>query len=255
MTGAKDLFDQKFSFKEKIFRPENALEDKTESHVTDRYRLLITPFKTGKNTWWYTQGRVFRIDTGELIAEVRRNYSSFPFAWVENHDNGHDYLICGEDYQGQTILELDTGKRSDYLPEEARKGFGWCCSGFHPSPSGRYLAVSGCIWAGPYEVKIFDVSNPIQFPWPILYESDYSSDSIVWGQDGGEFAMLGNEREFCDFVGKDEYECEIKDFEKIEAEAKRLGIDEDDLWEDKFVQTGVWRPSPIISSESTQENK
>lgn len=78
--------------KKDIFIEEN-ITDENEEHKspTGKYKLLINYFKTGEHTWNYSQGSFFKDD--KLIAIVQRNYSHFPFAWIENHKNGHDYVI------------------------------------------------------------------------------------------------------------------------------------------------------------------
>ena len=119
-------------------------------------------------SWSYTRGRVSHAETGAALADVKRNYSGFPFLWVEDHPSGHDYLLCGEDYQGQTFIELDTARRRDFLPDEAAKGFGFCWADYELMPDGVTLKVEGCYWACPYEYKFFDVSDPIEKGWPEL---------------------------------------------------------------------------------------
>jgi len=73
----------------------------SQFHVSpdEKYMLLINSYMTGKGTWNYTSGEVYAKDKGKIF-EVQRNYSEFPYAFVCNHSNGHDYLICGENYQG-----------------------------------------------------------------------------------------------------------------------------------------------------------
>jgi hypothetical protein len=106
---------------------------------------------------------------GSPISIVKRNYSSFCYEWVEDHPNGHDYLVTGEDYQGQTVIELDTVQRRDYLPPEASKGHGFCWVDFKYNREHQLMLVNGCIWACPYEYRFYDFSNPMG-GWPQLGE-------------------------------------------------------------------------------------
>ena len=87
----------------------------THKSPSGRYQLDVTRFSTGPNTWAYSRGRVFGSDQEPPLAVVDRNFGSFPFSWSEGHPSGHDYLVCGEDYQGQTVIELDTGRRVDHV--------------------------------------------------------------------------------------------------------------------------------------------
>jgi hypothetical protein len=131
-----------------------------------RYELGISSPQPG-----CTKGNVY--DGGRLIAEVCRNYSSFPYLFIENHSNGHSYLICGEDYQGQTVIELDTGKRRDNLSEGADEGHGFCWAQYKFDEKSSILIVDGCHWACPYEFRFFDFSDPMA-GWPeIKLDNDY----------------------------------------------------------------------------------
>jgi len=132
-----------------------------------KYKLVTSSFGTKPGCWSYAQGRLYAIGSDMPIAVVNRNYGSFPCLFVEGHPNGHDYFICGEDYQGQTVIELDTGRRRDFLPEEADDGFGFCWSDYRFDTTTQILTVGGCYWACPYEFRFFDFSDPMQ-GWPEL---------------------------------------------------------------------------------------
>lgn len=170
-VGQEELKRYQRVWYEHHFRDDNALQAQTHASPSGAYRVLITQHPTGPGTWAYSRGRVFEGASNTLIAEVRRNFSAFPFSWVEQHASGHDYLVCGEDYQGQTVIELDSGRRVDYRPEEANRGQAFCWAAHWPSPDGRLLAVDGCYWACPYEVLIVDFSQPMTAPWPIVYRA------------------------------------------------------------------------------------
>lgn len=140
-----------------------------------KYTLSISDVATEPGYFGHTKGEV-RLASGELIATVNRNYSSFPYLWVEGHPNGHDYLICGQNYQGQTVIELDTGKRIDFLPEEAKDGHGFCMADAMFDRETRILAIDGCLWACPYEYRFYDFSDPLS-GWPELKIRDGYQDS------------------------------------------------------------------------------
>lgn len=149
-------------------RPANELEEDSLS-PSGRYRLQVrcydTATTTGKKTLPYTRGTVYDAATGRVIAEILRNFMSFPKCWVEGRSNGHDYLLCSEDYQGRTVIELDTGRRANFVPEAARVGHGHCVRAYFPSPNGRVLFVLCCIWGAPDELFLFDFSDPLALPY------------------------------------------------------------------------------------------
>lgn len=155
--------------KAELFRSENANLDRREEHLSPsgKYKLVVTPYATKPGCWGYTQGLVYTVGSDTPIAEIQRNYSAFPFLFVEGHPNGHDYLIGGEDYQGQTVIELDTGARRDFLPEAAAKGHGFCWASYQFEPSVQLLVVQGCFWACSYETCFYDFADPMK-GWPGL---------------------------------------------------------------------------------------
>ncbi len=133
-----------------------------------KYELSID---NTSSSGWQSRGTVKSVADGSVIAVVERNYHSFPYLFISAHKNEHDYLVCGEDYQGQTVIELDTGKRRDYLPAEAAEGHGFCWAGYELM--GNILLVDGCYWACPYEFRFYDFSDPMN-GWPQLeYSDDY----------------------------------------------------------------------------------
>lgn len=173
--GAREAYnaltpDQKGEFNRldtlRYFAPENAQVQyrKEELSPSGKYKLVTTPFSTKAGSWNYTQGLVFEIGNDQPIAEVRRNYSSFPFLFIEDHPLGA-FLVCGEDYQGQTVIELDTGKRRDHLSKGTEDGAGFCWSVYEFDRATQMLLVEGCHWACPYEYRFYDFSDPMT-GWP-----------------------------------------------------------------------------------------
>tara|TARA_Y100000034_G_scaffold100014_1_gene123136 strand:- start:7330 stop:8031 length:702 start_codon:yes stop_codon:yes gene_type:complete len=144
-----------------IVKPENKVEDSTKTHTSPsgKYTLEVSNYKPPNKGWNCAQGIVRKGD--EVIETVNRNYGSFPFAWCEEHLTGHDYLVCGETYMGQTIIELDTGKRADYNTASGREGFCW--ADYKISEDKSMIAVCGCYWACPYELWIVDFTYPLPF--------------------------------------------------------------------------------------------
>jgi hypothetical protein len=144
-----------------VARPD-VYEERSDS-PSGRYRLELVQIRKADAVG--TRGRITEAATGRAIAEVIRNFISFPWTWVEGHPSGHDYLLCGEDYQGQTVIELDTGRRVDFIPEAAERGTGFCWTSHYPTPDRQHLFVNGCVWAAPYELVQFDFFEPLVLPY------------------------------------------------------------------------------------------
>lgn len=185
-----------------------------------QYLLVVRYYSTKENCWNYSRGTIYRHDTANEagspssqilcdrvseIADVKRNYSAFPYAWVESHPNGHDYLVCGEDYQGQTVVELDTGRRRDHLPPEAEKGVAFCWASAKFESVRQMLVVCGCHWACPYEYRFFDFSAPMagwpEIEAPMMIEADAKAPVV----DGGVVKFFQTHRVYIP-LGKREHD-------------------------------------------------
>jgi hypothetical protein len=207
---------------------------RTETSESGKYKLEVTSVATRPGCWNHTVGVVSR--DGQVIAEVKRNYSSFPFLFVENHPNGHDYLVCGADYQGQTVIELDTGKRRDFLPEAAKKGHGFCWVDYSFNTKEQMLIVEGCIWACPYEYRFYDFSNPMEGWLQIEIDGDYvdaEGKSPTFNEDG---TVTTYETRSKGELAKKEYtEWTDEDEEKVVVATKTFKI-----VDRKFVLQSEW---------------
>jgi len=139
---------------------------RTEISPSGRYKLEISLTKKFKGYWQWGIGKITNNITGEFISVIHRNYPAFWFTWAENHANGHDYLLAGEDYQGQTIIQLDTGLRKDYIPTSAENGAGFCWVEVEYQDDDRELVVYGCYWGAPFEYVRYDFVDPFNLPYP-----------------------------------------------------------------------------------------
>ncbi len=143
------------------------------------FELTVSQFTAGPQTWSYSRGEVRRKADHALVADVKRNFDNFWHAWVA-HPDGNEYLLCGEDYQGYSVIDLRSGEMAVHFPPEAFKGSGFCWADALPSPDGLTLAVFGCYWACPYELVFFDFSNPMQLPLAELARIGDCYDTVGW---------------------------------------------------------------------------
>ena len=175
---------------ERFFTPENKIADsgKTVVSPSGNYGLEIYRYFAGPKSWNYSRGIVRRLSDNKVIADVKRNYGHFWYTWVK-HSNGNEYILCGEDYQGYSIVNL-TGETHDvFFPEDGYKGTGFCWAAIYPSPDGLVLAVDGCYWASPYEVVFFDFSDPANLPLPEIDRCEGITDPIIGWVDNKTFVF------------------------------------------------------------------
>ena len=108
---------------ETVFQKGKYLHEKKKIYPseTGKYKIEILPvvFKHDDRFFAYTLAKIKK--GNKVIANIKRNGEKFPFLFVENHIDGHDYLLCAEDYQSQTIFRLDTGDRTEFVSRGKEK--------------------------------------------------------------------------------------------------------------------------------------
>lgn len=135
----------------------------------DGYLLTIKSHETREGCWNYTSGVVTK--GAKTIARIKRNYSSFVYTFV-THPNGMKYLICGEDYQGYTVINLTDEVIYNYIPKAWEKGFGFCWIEHTFDKETCELTVYGCVWACPFENRVYDFTDPSKMPYKLLRAED-----------------------------------------------------------------------------------
>jgi hypothetical protein len=152
-------------------------EDEEHLSPSGKYKLTIQDYNTskatGKCSWNYTRGIVTDVETGEVLGDVKRNYSRFWHLWLVQEEK--EYLLCGESYQGYGVVDPQEKTVQHHLPKEAEEGNGFCFSEVKQTASDKIM-VHGCYWACPYEVRIYDVSNPTELPYPMIDRRDSAGD-------------------------------------------------------------------------------
>lgn len=159
------------------------IEDSREEFLSPSslYKLQVSAYGPGQQpAWRYSRGVVSRQSDGHIIADVKRNIGHFWHAWVE-HPNGNEYLLCGEDYQGYSVVNLSSTSYQTYFPEEGHKGFGFCWTAVYPSPDKLTLAINGCYWGGPTEIVFYDFRTPDFLPYKELGREGKTSWKLMAG--------------------------------------------------------------------------
>ena len=169
MDGKADYGARRKDFLERFarcVRDERSIE--SFSSPSGRYRLETWCYEQPDTRWAYSRGVVTEIANGRVVADIKRNFGHFWHAWIRKAD-GREYLLCGEDYQGYSIIEPATGGNCVEFGNDGYEGRGFCWASVQPSPDGNVLVVEGCYWACPYELVFFDFTDPSVLPLPELF--------------------------------------------------------------------------------------
>ena len=203
------------------------LLDQVQTHESPsgKYTLKITPcaFDLHRN-WAYTLGDVFSKSMGGVpiqISQVLRDHHVFPFVFCEDHPDGHDYLLCGEDYQGLTVVRLDIGDRVDYIEKEAESNRGFSWADCQVSPDKTRIAIEGGYWAQGFEVHVLDFRTPFDPPYVRVGKDfvQYHDRLIAWK--GNDQYLVEREQEYRTSDGK--ALTLLPDSERLEAIAEPEG--------------------------------
>ena len=218
-----------------VFVDSNRLNESTTTHLSPdgRYRLLVTNYLTKPGCWEYTQGLVYRDD--RQVAVIHRNHPTFPYAFICDHPDGHDYLIAGENYQGRTVIQLDTSRRVDVLLEDSP----FCQQEILPSPGGDRLAVLGCYWGGPQIVYLLNFSSPLDpSSWTVLHRSDDCDvNHVKWK---GDYLLTYEvEDEVVKKFDKQEYLLSSGEKSELVEMMKSASLTESDIYEQRVLTKSI----------------
>lgn len=213
---------------EKFFKKTDLLPTKkTVIAPSGKHSLDILAYKTKEGCWNYTRGIVRELPDGPVVADIKRNYSSFWHTWV-SHQNGKEYLLCGEDYQGYTVINLTDRKEHTVFPDDGYEGHGWCWITAYPSPDGKLVAVFGCYWACPYDLRVYDFSEPDKTPLKLLSERDIQgNDSVIGWKDDKTIHI----RREIDLRKSDGKEIDKLKLDELNEFLKKCEDGEDDITE------------------------
>ena len=177
------------------FDPQNFIEDSLETDLSpnNRYRLQTSEYRQTKPdlNWVVTKVEIYDNDSEERLFDFI-SVDRFFHAWLTT--NSIEYVICAEDiFGGQTVIDLTNRRMESYSPDE--DGFIW--TEFSLSPSGKTLATVGCIWACPFEIRVYDFDNPMALPLPELKTIELiGSEKIVDWVNDKTFRTKGIQTEY-----------------------------------------------------------
>jgi hypothetical protein len=180
--GQVNQIEEKRKEINKYFDPNLKIKDSEQVLLspTNKYRIETAEFHQKKSNlnWDVTKVDIFDNDSNDKLFSLIINHDLFSHIWLTKNDL--EYLVCSEDiYGGQTVIELTSRKLSSYSPGSN----GFIATDYYLSPDKNVLAVQGCIWGGPYYLKIFRFDDPLDLPLQAIAEVDIPkgcNENIKW---------------------------------------------------------------------------
>ena len=136
---------------------------------------LETTFYHAESVGVFFNTRIFDNKTSEKIFDFNGAEDSFIYAWLQK--GTVEYLACAEDiYGGQTIINLTERQMKSFSMKES----GFIVLSYSLSPDGNKLATTGCYWACPLQIKVYDFSHPDILPFPEYFNAESKSQDEVF---------------------------------------------------------------------------
>ncbi len=123
------------------------------------YVFVVEKYQKAVKDWIYTyyRGIIYSLQNHKEVTTVSSDAYKFWYCWVKQGENL--YLICNEDPQGYTIIDVKKELVFRYIDPKAREGWGFSWKEVSPSPDGKFLAVQGDYMESNREVALYDLSD------------------------------------------------------------------------------------------------
>ena len=105
--------------------------------------------------------------------------------------NGKDYLMCAEDYQGFTLINISDGKKYDFIPEKSKRELALRITDFYITPNRKCIAIEGFGKAKPNdivesdEIHFYEINDLTKLPYrEIDKRITFAYDKVIgWESD------------------------------------------------------------------------
>lgn len=119
-----------------------------------------------KCNWVVCKIEIWDTEKAEKIYEYITDADDTDYCAKWLSKNNKEYLILPEAFQGQSIFDVNARQLHSFY--SSSDPFIW--TGIYPSPDGNKIAVDGCYWACPNELRIYNTENITALPYPLIYQ-------------------------------------------------------------------------------------
>jgi len=168
----------------------------TRLSPSGKYSLELTPYSVkDRRCPFYSVVEIIRKNDGERLGKIIRNEADFPFIFVEDH-GGKDYLLCAEDYQGFTVINITSGKKLDYVPEKSKRDLAMKITDFYVSPDRKTIAIEGYGKTKPSdivetdEIHFYKLVDMEKLPYPEVDKRiTFAYDKVIGWENNERFIV------------------------------------------------------------------
>ena len=130
-----------------------------------------------------------------------------PYKEIIHHSNGHRYYPFHVNLYGISYIDVDTLEVFNYVPRGYDNSYGmpngesFIVTTVFYDPASDLVAYEGCYWAGPYNVMIGNLADPMNFDPHLISinlifdpenEGCCDTDFISWDKDGITVKIIGD---------------------------------------------------------------
>ena len=159
-------------------------------YTSERYRQTDP-----KRNWIVCKIEIWDIEKSVKIFEYLTNSDDMDYCSCWVHKNGKEYLMLPEAFQGQSVFDVSSKQLFSFYSRE--DPFIW--QSIHPSPNGNKVAVDGCYWACPNELRVYNTENITELPYKMIFQdTDFTNERgcvFEYWEDNETIVVCENKKE------------------------------------------------------------
>lgn len=142
--------------------------------------------------WIITKIQIGHIEKDGYFFEYLTDNEDTCSLWI--HKDKKDYLLLPEFQGGQSVFDVDERRLYSFYSEN--DPFIW--NNIHISPDKTRLAVTGCFWACPFEIVVYDCTNLTELPYSCIHRQQLNKDFQIKGWTDNETLLMSNNTQHGD---------------------------------------------------------
>lgn len=167
----------------------------------ENYQIIKEVVKKGNQTY---NVQIQNLE-GDVIYEYFQKSSGKNqlFEQVKPDGELHVWYFGGKSYYDELFVNLTTGEayKTETSHSDVTLGPNWMWTSLKINSTGTLAAVEGCVWACPYQIKFYDISDIENNGWRNEIKVQFSLNSEDYN--GIEFNELPQQDSYCCIICED----------------------------------------------------